>query len=509
MLDMLRATAILALFVSCSFLSAQNTKQPALPSFNYDIARTHEIQPHRHTIPMKGVHVGFNQLSLTLTISPTGDVLHAEPAADKDSMKFWPQLEGEVFQWKFTPFQQNGIPVAATVQEYINLVPPEHLPTTHIPAPALHPNSKVTITLERSGCFGTCSSYSVNLSSNGTIHFDGSSFVVAIGKHTATIDPEAVRNLAKDFIAADFYSMDSTYEAAVTDNPTYILTIDIDGHSKQVLDYVGQWVGMPTVIVDLENKVDTVGNTKRWTAGAEGLVPALQAEHYDFQTFAAQVILKQAASNGQTATVVQLLQVGVPLNPLAASKQDKLLPLDRTSWIGWLQSACRHPETLSVFIQAGASRNDQSDKDLALLGAANAGNLPAVQALIAYGANPNADLSKLVVTQSDGGMTMQGPGSGSVLIAAAASGNPDMVREILRYHPNLEARDREGDTAMFAAGVDRYGDKDGARVECIDLLAKAGANVNARNKEGTTPLQETYLPDVKAELLKLGANDAE
>ena len=75
-----------------------------------------------------------------------------------------------------------------------------------------------------------------------------------------------------------------------------------------------------------------------------------------------------------------------------------------------------------------------------------------------------------------------------------------------RYHPKLEATDREGRTAIFAVGHYRSTDLAGARVECIRLLAKAGANVNARDKDGTTPLHETFLTDVEEELLNLGAN---
>ena len=38
------------------------------------------------------------------------------------------------------------------------------------------------------------------------------------------------------------------------------------------------------------------------------------------------------------------------------------------------------------------------------------------------------------------------------------------------------------------------------------LLAAAGANLNARDRLGNTPLHETFLTDVEQELLKLGAD---
>jgi len=76
-------------------------------------------------------------------------------------------------------------------------------------------------------------------------------------------------------------------------------------------------------------------------------------------------------------------------------------------------------------------------------------------------------------------------------------GNPRWCAEILQYHPKLEVQKLRGKTAVFAAGEYRYGDEDGARVECVRLLAKAGANVNARDNDGNTPLHETFFTDVE------------
>ena len=494
-------TLISLLAAPCIGVAQEN---PNLPSFGYDIARTHELQPHRRTIPLKGVRQGFNQLRLTVTVSPAGDVVKAEGGPD-DLMKFWPQLEKEVLQWKFTPFEKNGEPNTAEIEEYIDLVPPERLPTKHVAPPLIRSNSQVTVTLLRTGCFGSCPSYTVTISTNG-ITFEGNGFVVASGKHTDAAKAAAVRALARRFVAADFYSMNDQYQAGVTDNPTYVLSLTIDGRKKEVEDYVGQEVGMPAVIAELENAVDTFARTERWINGSDGLVAALKAEHFNFKSYDAQVMLKQTLARGQSTTVRELLDAGVPLQPLPAPEPDEPNTRPMLENVGWLNAASKHPETLQILLAAGASRNDQNDKDLALVGAARSGKLEAVRALITYGGNPNADLSALTLERDSGASIIGEQGAGSILIYAAESGNPDVVREILRYRPALEARDREGKTAMFAAGTYRYDDKEGARVECVRLLAEAGANVNARDNDGNTPLHETFLTDVEEELLKLGAD---
>ena len=487
-----------------SSLAAQE-KKAAHTSFEYTDARKHELEPHRRTVPMDGIEQGFNQLHLTLVVSPAGDVVEAKASAEDKLMAFWPELEGEVRGWKFSPFEKDGKAVTAEVEEYLDLVPPERLPERHVPPPVVRDDSKVEITLRRTGCYGSCPSYSVTVSDTGIL-FDGDGFVVAEGQHRAAVAPEKVRELARQIVKADFYSMDKEYFAGVTDNPTYSLKISIDGNEKEVVDYVGSWVGMPAVISQLENEVDQVARTEQWIRGSDGLAEELAAEKYNFKTYQAQVMLKAAAQRGQAETVRALLEGGVSLKQIPAPKpKDKFagIPFEN---VGWLTAASESPEVLQILIDAEASKNDQADKNLALAGAARAGKVEAVRELLGYGANPNADLRKLTVKEDSGSMSVGEPGAGSILIYAAGSGNPEMVAEILRYHPKLEARDGEGKTAIFAAGESESTDVDGARVACVQMLAKAGANVNARDNDGNTPLHETFLTDVEEALLKLGAD---
>jgi ankyrin repeat protein len=125
--------------------------------------------------------------------------------------------------------------------------------------------------------------------------------------------------------------------------------------------------------------------------------------------------------------------------------------------------------------------------------------------LIDYGANPAAVFRLPPGMKDSDGTPLNPENGGSVLIGAASSGNPDLVREILSYHPSLEARDIDGKTAIFAVESRTDGD-DAARAECVRLLVEAGADVNARDNDGNTPLHETGLVEVVKELLKAGAD---
>src|SRR5579872_91391 len=269
---MIRTALTLACLLLSLCLWASDDKKPSHPSFDYQAAYAHEIKPHRYTIPLKGVHEGLHQLHLTLTVSPTGEVLDAKADGDANDLKFWPQIEDEVRRWKFTPFEENGKPVTAEVEDYVNLAPPERMPEHHVTAPVIHPNSKVEISLDRSMCYGRCPVYKVTISTSGIV-YEGDRFVATVGKQTDVADANDVRKLAQKFVDADFYSMEPVYRAQVTDNPTFTLSITIDGRTKKVVDYVGTWIGMPAVISDLEEEVDAFAHTERWIKSSDTTQP--------------------------------------------------------------------------------------------------------------------------------------------------------------------------------------------------------------------------------------------
>jgi ankyrin repeat protein len=510
MLIMLRFLSVSALFLSAAALLVGDERKPSLPYVNYQTARTHVIKPHHRIMPVEGgVGRGDVRLHLTLIISPTGDVTSARATGSNNSMKLWPQVQGEVYQWKFIPFEKDGKPTTVEVEEDIYVGPPERLPTTHVTPPPIKHDSKIAITLDRtSSLYGADAVYSVTITNTGMV-YESHAWTVADGKHTDKTDLDAVRKLAKRFVDADFYSMSPRYAASTTQTnwyPTDSLSIDIDGHSMKVEDYAGQWDGMPAVITDLEEAVDDFARISRWTEGAEGLVDLLKTEKYNFHTLEAQIVLKRAAAIGQTATVQQLLAAGVPLQPLPPKPEGTSAPVffDNATW---LHAAALHPDTLQVLIDAKASKDDQNDKDLALAGAAADGNIGSVHSLLAYGANPNADLSKIIVPETLG-FTLTYPSSGSILTEAAKSGNPDLIREILHYQPKLELKNQYVDTALLIVATYQYSGytPEGARAECVHVLTEAGAHINSHWEDGNTALHKPRDKNVTAALIELGAD---
>ena len=201
-------TGVVSFALACALVAAfAAADKPALPFFNADEARGHEIKPHRHTVSMAGIGHDYSVLDLTLTVSPEGRVLKAVPSGGKEVLACWPQLRSEVMQWRFRPFEAGGKPVTARVEEHIRLVPPEQLPQTRVVPPELRPGSEVFISLSRSGCYGTCPAYSVTIGTRNGIEFFGQSYVAEKGAHSIPIGPDSVRALASEFINAGFYSV--------------------------------------------------------------------------------------------------------------------------------------------------------------------------------------------------------------------------------------------------------------------------------------------------------------
>jgi len=132
-------------------------------------------------------------------------------------------------------------------------------------APAAETNEDVVITLSRSSCFGFCPAYTVSITSDGLVTYEGGGDYVHVkGRQTARVSPEDVQRLVARFDEIGFDSLRDEYRAGVTDVPTYVVSIERNGRVKRVLDYFGLDVGMPRAVRELQDEIDRVAGTDRW-----------------------------------------------------------------------------------------------------------------------------------------------------------------------------------------------------------------------------------------------------
>jgi hypothetical protein len=349
--------------------------------------------------------------------------------------------------------QKGGAFASTSLGAMVRHAPPAH----HVDLPA-GPIGQVRIVLERSGCFGSCPSYRVELGGNGEVLFHGDGFVTFPGDHKSSVSPLVIQCLLNDFRLVDFWSLDREYVANVTDLPTYKISLTIGGKTKVLTDYAGRMVDMPLGVTVLEEAIDQAAGSDAWITGNARTIPGLESEHFDFHGRAAANLFVTASEDAPDAIVFALLDHGVPLDGLASGRFGD--------------------ERISA-VEAAAMN----------------GRIALVRRLIGAG------------VFSKGGKALVS----ATLRASVASQRADMVAEILKYQPDVNSPDKHGDTALalvFTGAHPRFGEK-GAPDEdaaIIRMLGKAGANPDLPNSGHENLLNLAYSRENKDALLAIGAH---
>ncbi|MFN0241646.1 MAG: DUF6438 domain-containing protein [Planctomycetota bacterium] len=133
------------------------------------------------------------------------------------------------------------------------------------------PGSELVITLERTPCFGRCPAYTVAVRGDGTVTYEGRSDVKKLGEATRTVDAERVRGLLAHFAAVDFLALRDEYKMPVTDLPSTILTLRVNGRAKRVVNYWARGVE-DAPDVDVHQMLDVLAEAVDMTSGSAGWV---------------------------------------------------------------------------------------------------------------------------------------------------------------------------------------------------------------------------------------------
>lgn len=122
----------------------------------------------------------------------------------------------------------------------------------------------LVITLERTPCYGFCPVYTLTIRGDGTVVYEGKDFVQVKGKAVSTISQEQIEQLVAEFEKADYFSLNDSYtERTITDAPSVITSITIDGKTKSIEHYHGDF-SAPEPLTHLEDRIDEIVDSSQW-----------------------------------------------------------------------------------------------------------------------------------------------------------------------------------------------------------------------------------------------------
>ena len=336
--------------------------------------------------------------------------------------------------------------------------------------PVIRNVASVKINLTRGNCFGPpCPAYTVEVDGDGTVTFDGGTIpkpfpaamplrpeyhgVVVSGRHRTKISPKGVAALIDAFLQADFFGLQDSYSASISDQRTYLLGISFDGHKKEIVDYAGNWAGMPAAVTALENRVDEIAGTDKWVKGNAETLPALTAEGWDFKTHGEANLRLLSTGVVNINLIVALLAAGVPTDSdYGCVALDKAVK-GRNYAAAYLLASAHAPFVTETAREYEGRRCD-------VLGTAvDRGNLESVAWLLRHGADAS-----------------EHDRQGTSLLMRA-KGSADMALLLLSDGADPNARDAKGQTALMQAS---------AWPDVARLLLEHGADADIKDVNGKT-----------------------
>lgn len=411
-------------------------------------------------------------------------------------------LRAALGQWRYQPFLRAGKPVVAVVTEDID---EQEAAKAHVPLPEV-PLDHVQITLVRTGCYGTCPSYRVDVYGDGRVVYSGNEYVDVTGEHIYRIPRERVAGLVESLRVKDLWSLRESYRATVTDNPVFGLKLRLGDQEHRIEDYVGQRVGMPRVVSEFEREIDEASGTQGFVNLSGEAVERLKQQGFDFRSQAGADLLANAVANQKSRDDQAMLRV-VELGAPTVTKADVDGRHGYASG-SLLEHALRNGRTalLDALSERGALQTngapDQSKIDAAFRGAVAGGRLEAVEKLWAMASSqPHPSLMFEDATDYEPSLKKRVP----VTLLYKEYRRDENAGEQLALIKWLEARGcdltaakADGDTLLHIAA--RNGN-----AELVRYLLSQGLDANAPGRYSTVPLASTATEDVALLLLEAGA----
>lgn len=275
-----------------------------------------------------------------------------------------------------------------------------------------------SITLSRSGCYGTCPSYQVTLFGDGRVHWQGHGFVEILGERIYQIDSGLAAKVLQRFRSPDVFGLCGDYSRSVTDNPSTRTEIAFSSRRKTIDDYA---FSSPAWFRQLQMEFEESLLTHSMRHGDPISEPLIHLQE-EYLPKPGLNELMRAAASGNLGKLQQLIAAGALLDETDAS-----------GWTALMYAAAAHNNggTFDELIHAGADPGHRSPYGDTVLMAF---------ALTGYFEKDLARKTALLNVQNRDGVT--------ALMLLAAGGRTEEIRAALRAGADAKLKDKHGQTAL-------------------------------------------------------------
>ena len=92
--------------------------------------------------------------------------------------------------------------------------------------------------IERTPCYGTCPTYSINIYKSGYVIYEGIRFVDRLGTYSSRISERKIQSIISKANEIGYFDMNEVYDSPVTDLPSTITYLSVNGQKKRIKDRV-------------------------------------------------------------------------------------------------------------------------------------------------------------------------------------------------------------------------------------------------------------------------------
>ena len=120
-------------------------------------------------------------------------------------------------------------------------------------------NSSIPLlVMKRTACYGTCPQYTISIYNDGLVRYAGKMFVDKIGCFESSLSKKLISDIKLELNNVNFLEFQNEYDAHVTDVPSVIVKVYLEGETHEVIDRFNGPLELKRIHNFIDNIVDSI-----------------------------------------------------------------------------------------------------------------------------------------------------------------------------------------------------------------------------------------------------------